>query len=443
MRIITICLIGLISNFSYSQSKSLDRIIALVNDQMILESDLNYYRMNVKDTSSKDCQILEKLIIDKLLYSKAVKDSIPINDEEVSAEIENRLNYFVSVFGSQEKMEKYYDKSLNEIKLSFKDEVRERLLADRAKNKLLAGMSPSPQDVKDYFRSLNADSIQYYNSEVQLAQIVIVPKISRELKRTIKAKAEKVRNELITKVSSFGTQAILYSDDPGSGSREGELGWIKHGEMVPEFEQAAFSLPVGQVSDIIETKFGFHILDVLEKKSDKVRVRHILFALKPDAEGLLSAEKFADSIRMNITNKKISFEKAVELYSDDIYYKPNGGILVQMKGKSRTTLFELGEVDPTIMSVVSEMKVGDISKPQPYLTVDRKVGYRLIRLTTETPPHKASLETDYYKIKELVFDKMKDKALNKWLDFYKNYVFIKLNDQYESCPNLQVLFKKN
>lgn len=443
MRILTICLIGLISNFAYSQSKSIDRIIALVNDHMVLESDLNYYRMNSKDSSSKDCQILEKLIVDKLLYSKAVKDSIPINDEEVDAEIENRLNYFITVFGSQEKMEKYYDKTLNEIKLSFKEEVRERLLADRAKNKLLAGMSPSPQDVKDYFNSLSVDSIQYYNSEVQLAQIVIVPKISRELKRTIKAKAEKVRTELINKVSSFGTQAILYSDDPGSGSREGELGWIKHGEMVPEFEQAAFSLPVGQISDIIETKFGFHLIDVMEKKSDKVRVRHILFALKPDANGLSIAEKFADSIRMNIMNNKITFEKAVELYSEDIYYKPNGGILVHMKGKTRTTLFELGDVDPTIMNVVSEMKVGEISKPQPYLTVDRKVGYRLIRLSSETPPHKASLETDYYKIKELVFEKMKDKALNKWLDFYKNYVFIKLNDQYESCPNLQILFKKN
>lgn len=443
MRIFTICLIGLLSNYSYAQSKSIDRIIALVNDQMILESDLNYYRLNAKDSSAKDCEVIEKMIINKLLYSKAIKDSIPINDEEVDAEIENRMGYFLTVFGSQDKMEKYYEKSLNDIKLSFKDEVRERLLAERAKNKLLAGMSPSPQDVKEYYSSIPSDSLQYYNSEVQLAQIVIVPKITREIKRTIKAKAEKVRAELMSKESSFSTQAILYSDDPGSGSNGGELGFIRHGEMVPEFEQAAFSLPVGQISDIIETKFGFHILEVMEKKADRVKVRHILFALKADASGIGLAEKLADSIRLNIINKKISFEKAVELYSDDIYYKPNGGILVNMKNKSRSTLFELTDVDPTITSVVSEMKVGEISKPQPYMTVDRKVGYRLIKLISETPPHKASLETDYYKIKEQVYENLKDKALNKWLDFYKNYVFIKLDEQYKSCSNLQILFKKN
>jgi peptidyl-prolyl cis-trans isomerase SurA len=410
---------------------------------MILESDVNYYRNTAKDSSIKDCEVVEKLIIEKLLYSKAIKDSIPINDEEVDAELENRINYFITVFGSQDKMEKYYNKTLNEIKLSFRDEVKAKMLSDRAKNKLLAGMSPSPQDVKDYYYAIPADSVRYYNSEVQLAQIVFVPKVSREAKRAIKLKAEKVRNELINKESSFGTQAILYSDDPGSASQSGELGWIKHGEMVPEFEQVAFSLPKGQISDLVETKFGVHIIEVLDKKAEKVKVRHILFASKPDAAAIAQSEKLADSIRDKIIAKQISFEKAVEIFSDDIYFKPNGGMLINFKNKTRTSLFEMGDVDPSLTGVLNNMAVGDVSKPQPYMTVDRKVGYRIIKLVSETKPHRASLETDYYKIKELVYENMKDKALNKWLDFYKNYVFIKLDPQYQSCSNLQVLFKKN
>lgn len=427
----------------HAQTQSIDKIVGLVNDQMILESDLNYYRIKSSDTQSKDCHILEKIIIEKLLYSKALKDSITITDEEIDGEIENRLQYFIGVFGSQDKMEKYYGKSLNDIKLAFRDEVKQRLLSERAKNKLLAGMSPSPQDVKDYFHNLPKDSIEYYNSEVQLAQIVILPKITREAKRNVKLKAEKIRNEILNKESSFATQAILYSDDGGSGAEGGLLGWVKHGEMVPEFEQAAFSLPIGQISDIIETKYGLHILEVMEKKSDRVKVRHILFSAKPDNNGIENAKKLADSIRMNILNKKLSFEKAVELYSDDAFYKPAGGILINMKSRNRSTLFEMSDVDPTLTTVVNGLKVGEISEAQPYMTHDRKVGYRLVKLLSETPPHKASLETDYYKIKEKVYETMKDKAMNNWLKFYKNYVFIKLDPEYQSCPNLEVLFKKN
>ncbi len=428
---------------SFGQKEgSLDKIITFVNDQMIMESDLNFLRNNSSDSNNSDCVFLEKLIIDKLLFSKAVKDSIPINEEEVDAELDNRLAYFMNVFGGQEKMEKYYDKTMIEIKSMFRDELRQKMLAERAKNKLLAGMSPSPKDVTEYFSKLPKDSIKYYNSEVQIAQIVFIPKISREAKRITRAKAEKIRQDIINKESMFSTQALLYSDDFGSASNNGELGFIRHGEMVPEFEQAAFTLPVGKVSDLIETKFGLHIIEVMEKRNDKVKVRHILLSTKPDNDALKATEKLADSIRTMILEKKMSFEKAVEIYSTDLAYKSNGGLLVNRK--SRSTFFEIGSIEPTLAPLVSNMKVGDVTEPQSYISEgDRKLGYRIVKLVSETPPHRASLETDYFKIKEIVTETLKDKAMTNWLKFYRNYVFVKVDKSYDKCTNLQVFKRDN
>ena len=433
----------LFSGYSvFSQGKSLDRIVALVNDQMILESDINFYKLKTTDTNSVSCKVLYRLILDKLLYSKAIKDSIIVNDEEIDGELENRLQYFINVFGTQEKFEKYYNKTLSELKVDFREDLKQQMLADRAKGKLLSGMNPTPRDVKDYFESLHMDSIPYYNAEVQMAQIVFLPKITREAKRAMKKKAEKIRLELLNKESGFSTQAILYSDDPGSASNGGELGWVEPGMMVPEFEQASFSLLIGQISELIETKYGVHIIEVLERKGEKARVRHILIAAKPDEDGIVKAGKLADSIRNQILSKKISFQKAVELYSDDQIFKSNGGVLINLKSKTRSPIFEVGEIDPLLINQINNMNTGDITPAQPYKTLDQKIGYRIVTLLSETPPRKASLETDYNKIKDVVYDNMRDKAMDNWIKFYRGYVFVKLIDEYNSCENLKIFMNE-
>jgi peptidyl-prolyl cis-trans isomerase SurA len=433
----------LFSGYSvFSQGKSLDKIVALVNDQMILESDINFYKLKTTDTNSISCKVLYRLILDKLLYSKAIKDSIIVNDEEIDGELENRLQYFINIFGTQEKFEKYYNKTLSELKVDFREDLKQQMLADRAKGKLLSGMNPTPRDVKDYFESLHMDSIPYYNAEVQMAQIVFLPKITREAKRAMKKKAEKIRLELLNKESGFSTQAILYSDDPGSASNGGELGWVEPGMMVPEFEQASFSLPIGQISELIETKYGVHIIEVLERKGEKARVRHILIAAKPDEDGIVKAGKLADSIRNQILSKKISFQKAVELYSDDQIFKSNGGVLINLKSKTRSPIFEVGEIDPLLINQINNMNTGDITPAQPYKTMDQKIGYRIVTLLSETPPRKASLETDYNKIKDVVYDNMRDKAMDNWIKFYRGYVFVKLIDEYNSCENLKIFMNE-
>ena len=257
-------------------------------------------------------------------------------------------------------------------------------------------------------------------------------------KKAMKLKAEKIRSELLSKESGFATQAILYSDDPGSASNGGELGWVEPGMMVPEFEQAAFSLPIGQISELVETQYGIHIIEVLEKKNEKVRVSHILIAAKPNADGISKAGKLADSIRNQILTKKISFQKAVEIYSDDKIFKSNGGVLINVKSKTRSPIFQVGEIDADIVNQINNMNPGDITPAQPYKTLDQKVGYRIVTLLSEIPPRKASLEVDYNKIKDIVHDNLRDKAMDNWIKFYRGYVFVKLSPEYEGCENLKI-----
>lgn len=439
-KIIAIFTIGINLN-TYAQPKIVDNTVAIVNDQMILYSDIRLQKMKDKDTTFEECNILKNLIINKLLYAKAEKDSLIVSEEEVNNEMDRRMDYFISVFGSQDKLEKYYKKTLIELKVSFRDDVKQQMMAERTKNKLLAGMTPSPKDVKEYFSKIKPDSLPYYNSEVQLAQIVFLPKITREDKRKMKLRAESIREKLIKKEADMATQAILYSDDTYSAAEGGMLNWINPGEMVPEFEQAAFSIPVGRISDVIETKYGFHILEVLEKKNNKVKVRHILLSPKPNENALAEAKVLADSTYIKIKDGRISFEKAVELYSDDNIFKSNGGVLVNMK--TRSPVFEVGEIEPQLTPLLSSMKSGDITETMAYATLDKKVGYRIVKLLEETPPHRASLETDYNKIKEKTFLSLKDRALSNWLEFYKNFSFIRIDPRFNSCPELKSIYTKN
>jgi len=326
------------------------------------------------------------------------------------------------------------------LKISLKDDIEKKMRADRTRMKVLSQVNPTPKEVKTYFENIPKDKVPYYNSEVQLAQIVFIPKISRENKRKAKEKIESIYKELVSGSSEIGTQAILYSDDPGSAANGGELGWVEHGVMVPEFEQAAFNTPVGKFSDIVETKYGYHVLQIMDRKNDKVKVKHILVTPKMDADGLDKIKLLADSIRTKILKKEITFEKAVELYSDDVYFKSYGGIM--MNFKNRSSYFEINQIDPEIVETVNKMNPGDISEPMPYQSPDRKVGYRIIKLMSETAPHKASLQTDYANIKNDCEQKMQDEAENKWIKFYKDFVYIKIDPFYSECKELGELKSK-
>jgi peptidyl-prolyl cis-trans isomerase SurA len=424
----------LFTNLS-AQQIVLDKTAAIVNDQIILLSDVSAQKITEKDSCITDCAMLKKMIIEKMLVAKAEKDSIMVSEEEVDNEMDRRMAYFVSVFGSQDKLEKYYEKSITELKVLFRDDVTQKLRAERTRNKLFAGEEPSPKQVKNYFSTIPKDSIPYFNAEIQMQQIIFFPKVTRENKRKAREKALEIQKKLMAKEADLGTQAILYSDDQGTASRGGELGWINQGEMVPEFEQAAYATPIGGLSDVFETRYGYHVLEVLDKKMDRVKVRHVLITPKSDDMDYSVTKKLADSISLKLKGSRINFEKAVELYSDDDVFKQNGGIVYNFKTQS--SYFEIGELDPDLAQYINKMNVGEITDAMEYVSPTGKVGYRIVRLMKEIPPHKASIETDYSRIKQMNMESFRNEESEIWFNNYKHLLHIKIAPEFLNCAELK------
>ena len=308
-----------------------DGVVAIVGSKMILKSDIEKqyleYRMqgNIQGTStSVKCLIMENMLFQKLLLNQAEVDSIKVTDAMVENELDRRMRYFISQAGSPEKLEDYFQKTIVEIKNDMRDVIRENLLIREVQGKITKDMTITPSEVKAYFRKLPKDSIPEISSEIEIGIIVRQPSISEIEKQEVKDKLTNLK-ERVKKGDDFATLAILYSEDPGSSKKGGELGMFKRGDMRPEFEAAAFKLKPGEVSDIVETEDGFHIIQMIERRGEYVNVRHILLQPKVSALNLSKSKIFLDSISELIIQKKLTFADAVIRFSDDPS-KNNGGI---------------------------------------------------------------------------------------------------------------------
>ncbi|MCU0328995.1 MAG: peptidylprolyl isomerase [Chitinophagales bacterium] len=442
MRLFPILLLFFLFHISldgYAQKLNVDKSIAFVDKYIILKSDIqNYTKLDSRDSCEEDCDVLKNLIIDKMILTKARRDSVLATEAEINSELERRFTYFSKVFGNEENLESYYGFSIKELKSKFRDDMEHKIQIDKTKSKLLSRIDPTPKEVKAYFEQLPKHEIPNYNSEVKLQQIIFVPKISRESMRLLRVKANEVRQKLIKKEVQFSTQAILYSNDPGSATNGGELGWVTKGQMVPAFERACFLNPVGEISDIVETQYGYHIIEVMERKGEKAKARHILFSAKPSDQDIQNTKLLADSIRTKILANRLSFEKAVELYSEDPYFKANGGVLINMDNGN--SYFTYGQIeDEELNDLVNKMEVGEISEPASTIVPGGKVGFRIVKLMQKTNPHLASLSTDYARIKEECQQNMVKKALEEWANQFKSFIFIKVKQDYlDKCPNLSL-----
>jgi peptidyl-prolyl cis-trans isomerase SurA len=307
-----------------AQQKELaDRIIATVGENIILQSDVEiaFLQEQSKQTEkvlSPDikCTILDNLLLEKLFLAQGALDSVVVQEEEINAELDRRVKYFTSLFGSKEKLEAYYGKSTAELKDEFTEDVKNQLLSDRVRGKVFSGLKVSPKEVKDYFNRIPKDSIPLFNEEVEIGQIVMFPKVNDEQKALSKEKLLRIKKE-IEAGADFSLQAILYSDDPGSASDGGNLGIIERGELVPDFEAAAYKLNEGQMSEIVETPFGFHLIRLDEKRGDKLKLRHILIKPKITNGDVLRVEEMMDSIAHQLKVDSLTFREAVKYFSED------------------------------------------------------------------------------------------------------------------------------
>ena len=431
------CLIATVSIVAKAQQGTLiDKVIAVVGDNIILESDIEaqYQQLASQNTSTplpadERCILFDNLLLDKLFLSQAQIDSVVASPEEVDAELDRRIKYFISVFGSKEKLEEYYGKSIIELKDDFKDDIEKQLVSDKMKSKAFAGLKVSPAEVKAFFDKIPADSVPFFNSELELGEIIMFPKVSAEEKEFAKKKIEAIRKEIVDG-ADFSVKAIQYSEDPGSYLEGGSLGIVDRGELVPEFEAVAYKLKEGVLSDVVETPFGYHLIMVDEKRGDKLKVRHILIKPKITRADLNAISDRMDSIDHQLKADSMSWKNAVARFSDDEQSKNIGGLMTNQK--SGNTFFEKADIDGTLIFTIDRMKVGDYSDVLPFSSVDKtgetKQGFRIIWLKSESKPHKASLETDYSKIQGAARAEKQQKALEAW---------VKLHDpSMKTCPQM-------
>lgn len=417
-----------------------DKVVGIVGDNIILMSDieLQYEQYKLEGNTmipNMKCELMNQMLVQKMFLQQAQVDSVVVTDDEVESELDRRMRYFTSVIGSEERLEEYYGKSIILIKDEFRKDVEDQLLAQRMQGQILEGMSVTPAEVKAFYNSIPKDSIPYFDAEVEVGVIVNYPDVSESMKLIAKEKLEGIRQRIIDG-QDFAFMAGIHSKDLGTKSNGGDLGYFGRGQMVNEFEAVAFSLKPGEMSEVFETEFGYHILLVEERKGEKVKARHILIKPEVTSADLEAAQIELEAIKTQIDTGGITFAKAVAKYSEDEETKNSGGMLINPQ--SGNSFFEMDQVDQQINFVITNMEAGDISDPTLFIMQDGTEGYRLVYLKSESPPHVANLQDDYYKIKAAALSQKEEKVMREWMEDKAKETYVYIESSYQSCDRLSI-----
>lgn len=439
---IIILFINLLIGFtSFSQSgKVIDKVVAQIGDEIIMLSDIQGQKLqmiqnSIDITSQTDCEILEELLYQKLLISQAIIDSIQVSDDMVNGEMEQRIRYFEEQIGGRKELEEFYGKSVAQIKAEFFYLIRKRMLAEFMEDKITENLIITPNDVKEFFNALPKSDIPYINSKISIGQIVIYPEITEKDKLAAKAELEGYRKEIIEKKKKFETIAITKSDDPGSKLKEGNLGWNKRGTMVPEFEAVTFGLEKNEISEVFETQYGYHIVQLLDRRGDNYHVRHILISPKASNTSFENAAIKMDEIYKDIKKGKITFEEAALKHSSDENSKNNGGKIVNpYTNDYYWDIQNINDIDPQMYRIIDRMNINDISTPSLYDNYfEQKSGIRIIKLIDRTKPHQANLKEDYQLIQNACYESKKQELINDWIQEKIKGMYIKIDEDYHTC----------
>ncbi len=420
-----------------------DQVVAVIGNKILLKSEVEtqYQQIVSQGTVGNDelrCRVIDQLLINKLLLNQAIIDSVEVTESQVDNELDRRISYMVNQIGSEAKLEEYYEKSIVEIKDEFKPLIKEQLLMQAMQAKVTKNVSVSPSDVKEFYNSIPEDSLPFINAEIEYSQIVINVPVSAEEKKNVREKLETYRQRVLNG-EEFSTLAVLYSQD-GSSRNGGELGFVGRGDLVPEFEAAAFKLRKGEVSEIVETKFGFHIIQLIERRGEQINVRHILLKPTFSTPDINKTFAKADSIHTLIVTDSTSFSDAAQRYSNDADSRYNGGNVVNQK--VGTTRFEADEVDPTVFFQLEKMNVGEISAPIQSVSAEGNTAFRILYLKSRSKPHKANLSTDYQRIQEATLTEKENKTLVEWVKKKKKTTFVQISDDFKTCKSLNHWFSE-
>ena len=421
---------------SQGKKQKIDGIIATVGDYIILDSDIDksFLEMSSQGNSIKDitrCQMLGKLMEDKLYAHQAIQDSIVVKDEDIKKMMDDRINYMTEQIGSIEKMVQYYKKnSLDEFKTYFYDILKENKLTEEMQTKIIDAVEVTPEEVRTFFKTIPTSELPVFGSEMEVSQIVVMPKISDEEKQKVIKKLKEFKKE-VQDGASFYSKAVLYSQDPGSRSSGGFYKMTRKTPFVKEFKDVAFSLNEGEISEPFETDFGFHIIYVEKIRGQEVDLRHILLIPKVTDESLKEAKEKITLIKKRIEDKEITFAEAARTMSDEKETRANGGALINPK--TQDSRFELTKMDPELYSQVSSLKEAQISNPFVDEDQSGKKKYKIITVTNRINEHTADYAKDYIKIKNLALKEKQIKQVGKWFDEKIKETFIKINGEYQDC----------
>jgi len=432
-RFFQVFLTGFIFFFPVRGQMMIDGIVATVGEYVILQSEIEQQLMQYQTSGySLDelrCSIIEQYIQDKLLLDQAKIDSIEIAETSVEGELDRRLQYFIRQFGSREELEAYFKKSTLEIKEDFREDIRNHLIAQKMQFELTSKINITPSEVKEFYNKLPKDSIPLINAQVEIAQIVIYPPLGEEAIFIVREKLLELRKRIM-EGDNFGTLAILYSED-GSAANEGEIGYSSQTELDPEYAKAAFSLKVGQVSKIIESQFGFHIIQLIDRKDDLVNTRHILMKPNVSAESKRKAIAHLDSLLVLIRTDSITFEDAAIKFSQDKKSRMNKGIVINQN--SNSSYFGLDELEMRDNLVIRDMKVGEISNPYESTDENNKIIFKIVKLRSRSDPHRANLKQDYVLLQNMALADKKNKIITKWIEGKQSETFIHVDARYSNC----------
>jgi len=436
MLVLLIAYFGILQTASSQDEQIIDQVVAVVGKNIVLESDIQNQYLNavmqgqIRGAASEArCRILEDILYQKLMVTQAEVDSLTVDEIRVEGELDRRLGSFIQQFGSQEKLEQYYGKSLNEIKAELHEVVAEQMLAQEVQQSIVMSVTVTPSEIKSFYRSIPKDSLPLIKTEYKIAEIVKKPPVNIEEKLRVKEQLLDLRKRILDG-ENFSTMAVLYSADPGSASKGGELGFYGRGQLYHEFEAVAYKLKEGEISNVVETEAGYHIIQLIERKGDYINVRHILLTPKVSPTDLLKARTLLDSVAKLVRADSMSFERAVELYSDG-EDKNSGGLLINQYTGSIS--FEAEQLDPQVSFVVEKMEIGDVSNPVPMKTEDQKDAYRILKLLEQTQPHRANLKIDYPRIQEWALQNKQRKAIDKWINKKAKQTYVRIVEQYKKC----------
>ena len=412
-----------------------DEVIWVVGDEAILKSDVEAMRKQAEEEGTRwkgdpDCAIPEQLAVQKLYLHQAAIDSIEVTDAEISADVEQYLDYWTNLAGSREKLEEYKKATISQLRNELRDALRDRKTMQKMREQLVKDITVSPAEVRRYFKDLPADSIPFVPTEVEVQILTQMPRIEPEEINRVKDELREYTDRVNKGEASFATLARLYSEDPGTARRGGELDYTGRGMLDPAFAAVAFNLTDPKtVSKIVESEFGYHIIQLIDKRGDKVKVRHILRKPQVSSDAMTKAMERLDSIRTDIVDGKFTFEAGASVISDDKDTRNNYGLMANVMDGARTSKFRMQDLPSEVARAVEKMEIGDVSAPFEMIDGKGKTVCAIVKLKNRVNGHKATITEDFQVMKDVVLNKRREEVLHEWVvDKIKS-----INDKYKNC----------